>query len=592
MLRVNQVKVKPGHSDADLKRSTANVLRIPEENIITLKIIRQSIDARKKPLINYSYSVDVTVKEEEKILRRFKGKENQVCRSQQQAYRFPKPGKSILKNPIVIVGTGPAGLFCGYFLALHGYRPILLERGKCVEERRRDVQAFWETGQLNPDSNVQFGEGGAGTFSDGKLNTLVKDKDGRNRIVLETFVKFGAKERICYEAKPHIGTDVLCDVVKRIRDEMIRLGGRVRFESQVTEIELEQGHVTGVVVNGEERIACGQLVLAIGHSARDTFAMLHKKQIPMEAKAFAVGLRVEHPQSMINESQYGMPEPGSLEAAPYKVAAKAKNGRGVYSFCMCPGGYVVNASSENGHTAVNGMSYSGRDGKNANSAIIVTVTPEDFGAEGPLAGIAFQRRLEQQAYEIGGGKIPVQRYVDFKRQVLCGSPNICGSLNVCDSPNICSSLNICGSLNMENSIGEDAVGEEPSLAEHSAKTLSVPSENTTAEASFLPQSKGQYQWADVSKILPAECNTAIVEGMEAFSAQIKGFNRPDACLSGVESRTSSPVRILRDDSLQSSVRGLYPCGEGAGYAGGIVSAAMDGIRVAEQIAAEFRPVNI
>lgn len=580
MLRVNQVKVKPDHSGADLKRSTANVLRIPEENIITLKIIRQSIDARKKPLINYSYSVDVIVKEEEKILRRFKGKENQVCKSQQQAYRFPKPGKSMLKKPIVIVGTGPAGLFCGYFLALHGYRPILLERGKCVEERRRDVQAFWETGQLNPDSNVQFGEGGAGTFSDGKLNTLVKDKDGRNRIVLETFAKFGAKERICYEAKPHIGTDVLCDVVKRMRDEVIRLGGEVRFESQVTDIELEQGHVAGVVVNGEERIVCEQLVLAIGHSARDTFAMLHKKQIPMEAKAFAVGLRVEHPQSMINESQYGMPEPGSLEAAPYKVAAKAKKGRGVYSFCMCPGGYVVNASSESGHTAVNGMSYSGRDGKNANSAIIVTVTPEDFGAEGPLAGIDFQRHLEQRAYEIGGGKIPVQRYVDFKCQVLCNSPNICSSPNICDSSNICGSL-----------ITENAVGEELSLAEHPTEALSVPSENTTAEGGFLPQCKGQYQWADVSKILPAECNTAIVEGMEAFSAQIKGFNRPDACLSGVESRTSSPVRILRDDSLQSSVRGLYPCGEGAGYAGGIVSAAMDGIRVAEQIAAEFQPGN-
>ncbi len=569
MLRVNQVKVKPGYSDADLKRSTANVLRIPEENIITLKIIRQSIDARKKPQIYYSYSVDVTVKEEEKVLRRFRGKENQVCKSQQQAYRFPKPGKNILKKPILIVGTGPAGLFCGYFLALHGYRPILLERGKCVEERRRDVRAFWETGRLAPDSNVQFGEGGAGTFSDGKLNTLVKDKDGRNRIVLETFVKFGAKERICYEAKPHIGTDVLCDVVKRMRDEIIRLGGQVRFESQVTEIELEQGHVTGAVVNGGERIACEQLVAAIGHSARDTFAMLHKKQIPMEAKAFAVGLRVEHPQSMINESQYGMPEAGSLEAAPYKVAAKAKNGRGVYSFCMCPGGYVVNASSESGHTAVNGMSYSGRDGKNANSAIIVTVTPEDFGAEGPLAGIAFQRRLEQRAYEVGGGKIPVQRYVDFKRQVLCGS------------------LNICGSLNTEN-----AVGKESPLSEHSTEALPVPSENAVMEASFLPQCKGQYQWGDVSKILPAECNTAIVEGMEAFSAQIKGFNRSDACLSGVESRTSSPVRILRDDGLQSQIRGLYPCGEGAGYAGGIVSAAMDGIRVAEQIAAEFQPGNM
>ncbi|HBA47548.1 MAG TPA: FAD-dependent oxidoreductase [Lachnospiraceae bacterium] len=541
MLRVNQIKVTPGHSEADLKKSTANALRIPEDNITSLKIIRQSIDARKKPHISYSYSVDVTVKEEEKILRRFRGKENQVCRAEQKAYRFPEPGRGEQKNPTVIVGTGPAGLFCGYFLALHGYRPVLLERGKCVEERRKDVEAFWETGQLNPDSNVQFGEGGAGTFSDGKLNTLVKDRDGRNRVVLETFVKFGAKERICYDAKPHIGTDVLCDVVRRMREEIIRLGGQVRFGSLVTEIELQQGHVVGVVVNGSERIACEQLVLAIGHSARDTFAMLHKKQVPMEAKAFAVGLRMEHPQSMVNESQYGMREPGSLGAAPYRVAAKAADGRGVYSFCMCPGGYVVNASSESGHTAVNGMSYSGRDGKNANSAIIVTVTPEDFGGEGgPLAGIAFQRRLEQRAFEIGGGKIPVQRYGDFRRQVL-----------------------------------EDGMKREDSMK----------------ELPFMPQCKGQYQWADVAKILPLECNAAIVEGIETFAAQIKGFNRPDACLSGVESRTSSPVRILRDDSLQSQVRGLYPCGEGAGYAGGIVSAAMDGIRVAEQIATEFRPVN-
>ncbi len=542
MLRVNQVKAAPGHSKADLKRSAAKVLRIPEDNIISLKIIRQSVDARKKPQVSYSYSVDVTVKEEEKILRRFRGKETQVCRAEQKAYHFPEPGRGIQKNPTVIVGTGPAGLFCGYFLALHGYRPLLLERGKCVEERRKDVEAFWERGELNPESNVQFGEGGAGTFSDGKLNTLVKDREGRNRMVLETFVKFGAEERICYEAKPHIGTDVLCEVVRRMREEIIRLGGQVQFGSRVTEIELQQGHVTGVVVNGGERIACEQLVLAIGHSARDTFAMLHKKQIPMEAKAFAVGLRVEHPQSMINESQYGMRDPGSLGAASYKVAAKAADGRGVYSFCMCPGGYVVNASSESGHTAVNGMSYSGRDGKNANSAVIVTVTPEDFGREGgPLAGIAFQRQLEQRAFEIGGGKIPVQRYGDFRRQVL------------------------------NNGLNRKSSMENRPCQEHM----------------FLPQCKGQYQWADVSKILPSEYNTAIVEGIETFAAQIKGFNRPDACLSGVESRTSSPVRILRDHSLQSEARGLYPCGEGAGYAGGIVSAAMDGIRVAEQIAAEF-----
>ena len=325
MLRVNQVKVRPGHSDSDLKRSAAELLRVPKQDIMALKIIRQSVDARKKPEIWFRYSLDVTVRDEEKVLRRFRGKENLVCRTQQNEYRFPEAGKARQTWPTVIVGTGPAGLFCGYFLALHGYRPILLERGKCVEERCRDVEEFWEKGRLWTGSNVQFGEGGAGTFSDGKLNTLVKDRDGRNRVVLDTFVKFGAQERICYDAKPHIGTDVLLGVVKGMREEILRLGGQVHFESQVTDVEVKQGHITGVIVNGNWRIDCRQLVLAIGHSARDTFAMLHKRQIPMEAKAFAVGLRVEHPQDMINENQYGAADPGSLGAASYKVAARAKN---------------------------------------------------------------------------------------------------------------------------------------------------------------------------------------------------------------------------------------------------------------------------
>ena len=566
MLRVNQVKLKTGHSEADLRRQTASILRVPEQNITELRIVRQSIDARKKPVIFYSYSVDVAVWDEEKILHRFRGKENLVCRSVQEEYRFPASGSRKRKSPVIIVGTGPAGLFCGYFLALHGYRPILLERGRCVEERQRDVEAFWETGKLDTASNVQFGEGGAGTFSDGKLNTLVKDKDGRNRAVLETFVKFGAKESICYEAKPHIGTDVLCTVVKRMREEIIRLGGEVRFESQVTDIRVEAGCVKGVTVEGPgtakrptfaesgnlaegeealgethsgEYMECGQLVLAIGHSARDTFSMLQRRGVPMEAKSFAVGLRVEHPQQMINESQYGAAQPGELGAAPYKVTAKAGNGRGVYSFCMCPGGYVVNASSEEGRTAVNGMSYSGRDGKNANSAIIVTVTPEDFGSEHPLAGIEFQRRLEERAYAVGGGKIPVQRFGDFRRSIESGADH-----------------------------------EMP---------------HRTEDFVLTPQCKGAWRWADVSRILPKACNEAIVEGMEAFGRQIAGFDRPDACLSGVESRTSSPVRIHRDEQLQSQIRGLYPCGEGAGFAGGIVSAAMDGIRVAEAIAREYAP---
>lgn len=548
MLRINQVKVRTGHSKSDLQKQAAGILHVSEQDITELKIVRQSIDARKKPEIYYIYTLDAAVRREDKVLRRFQGKESRVCRAPENFCHFPDKTLQVPVCPPVIVGMGPAGLFCGYFLALHGYCPVILERGKCVEERQKDVEEFWAGGPLNPASNVQFGEGGAGTFSDGKLNTLVKDKDGRNRAVLETFVKFGAKESILYEAKPHIGTDILCRVVKAMREEIIRLGGRVCFESQMTDICLEQGQVKGVVLGGGERIACEQVVLAIGHSARDTFAMLHERKVPMEAKAFAVGLRVEHPQSMINESQYGMSDPGILGAAPYKVAAKSKSGRGVYSFCMCPGGYVVNASSEEGRTAVNGMSYSGRNGKNANSAIIVTVTPEDFGGEGPLAGIAFQRKLEEKAYVLGEGKIPVQRYGEYKRYVE------------------------------RQGVEKGTTGEVPP-----AEAARKQKEEYGADR-MEPQCKGGYRWANVSAILPVDCNQAIVEGMEIFGRQIAGFDRPDVCLSGVESRTSSPVRILRDNSLQSPFRGLYPCGEGAGYAGGIVSAAMDGIRVAEAVA--------
>ncbi len=540
MLRVNQVKIKTEHNKAQLINKVAEQLRVQPEEILDVKIVRQSIDARKKPEIFYSYSLDVTVKNQEKILHKFKGKENQVCASTTVSYQFPKSGVKPQEHRTVIAGMGPAGLFCGYYLALHGYRPILLERGKCVEERQRDVEEFWRTGVLDKNSNVQFGEGGAGTFSDGKLNTLVKDKDGRNGAVLETFVKFGAKESICYEAKPHIGTDVLRDVVRNMRNEIVRLGGEVRFKSQVTDIQIAGDKIVGVVVNGKEHIPCEQLVLAVGHSARDTFSMLYDKQIPMETKAFAVGLRVEHPQTMINESQYGMTEPAALGAAPYKVTAKGRNGRGVYSFCMCPGGYVVNASSEEGRTAVNGMSYSGRNGGNANSAIIVAVTPEDFESEHPLAGIEFQRKLERKAFELGQGKIPAQRYGDFKARVE---------------------------------------------GKTDTKELSFEGNDTLLQ----PQCKGAYVWADVSRILPQACNEAFVDGMEAFGRQIQGFDRPDAILLGVESRTSSPVRVGRDEALQSAIKGLYPCGEGAGYAGGITSAAMDGLRVAEAIASEFAP---
>lgn len=643
MLRVNQVKLKPGHDPEQLRKKTAETLGIPLQEVLSVKIVRQSVDARKKPEILYSYSVDAAVKNEGRVLHKFKGKENLVSRSDTAVYSFPPSGTRRQAYPTVIVGTGPAGLFCGYFLALHGYRPILLERGKRVEERQRDVEAFWETGELNPASNVQFGEGGAGTFSDGKLNTLVKDKDGRNGAVLQTFVKFGADEKICYEAKPHMGTDVLRDVVRRMREEIIRLGGEVRFESQVTDICLEdcapeaaickkadsgpesdtckkagsdlesdtckkagsglesdtckkadsapeaaicperdvlQGfsrRVTGVIVNGKELLRCGQLVLAVGHSARDTFQMLYERRIPMEAKAFAVGFRVQHPQSMINESQYGVKEPGELGAAAYKVTAKGENGRAVYSFCMCPGGYVVNASSEPGMTAVNGMSYSDRAGQNANSAVIVAVTPEDFAAElessgaipeagHPLAGIEFQRLLEKRAYDLCGGRIPMQRYGDFKECVQAAEE-------------------------LAAKAGDAKKGEAGSVSDR--ENGNAAEERFTVDpmpgSDIVPQCRGLCRWADLSGILPPGCSSALVDGMEAFGRQIRGFDRPDAILLGVESRTSSPVRISRDETLQSQARGLYPCGEGAGYAGGITSAAMDGIRVAEAIAGEYAP---
>lgn len=545
MIRLNQLKLPVDHTKEQLIHKTAQYLRIPESDILELQILRQSLDARKKPELFYSYSVNVSVKREEKVykdaLRRL-GKAN-VLPAEPVEYHFPEGGTKELKHPVVIIGMGPAGLFCAYYLAQHGYATLLLERGADVDARQADVEAFWQTGKLKPDSNVQFGEGGAGTFSDGKLNTLVKDKYGRNTEVLKTFVEHGADPAIVYQAKPHIGTDVLSRVVKSMRQEIQRLGGEVRFHSQVTEILTAGGQVTGVKVNDMEEIPSEQVVLAPGHSARDTFSMLYEKRFPMSAKPFAVGFRVEHPQSLINVSQYGAETVKGLGAAAYKVTAKTSTGRGVYSFCMCPGGYVVNASSEPGRLAVNGMSYSGRDGKNANSAIIVAVTPADYGSDHPLAGIEFQRRLEQKAYELCGGKLPVQRYGDFREKVT----------------------------------------GEPRPEEKDAQ-------ETSWEA-FKPQCKGAYEWADLTGILPEECNRAFVEGMDSFDRQIHGFASPAVILTGVESRTSSPVRIERDEELQSAIRGCYPCGEGAGYAGGITSAAMDGIRVAEQIASQFAPLQ-
>ncbi len=560
MLRVNQVKVRPGEGEREILRKAARMLRVDTGEIARMEILRCSIDARKKPEIWCSYTVDVELKKtslEPGICKRLG--QTLVSRVTRQTYHFPTSGEGVLTHPPVVVGMGPAGLFCAYYLALHGYRPIVLERGQDVDRRTEDVRRFWESGVLQPQSNVQFGEGGAGTFSDGKLNTLVKDKYGRNREVLRTFVAHGAPERILYDAKPHMGTDVLARVVKSMRQEILAHGGQVLFGTMLEGLEFggDGSRITAARISGGGRIFCEQLVLAIGHSARDTFQMLLKAGLSMEAKPFAVGMRIEHPQSMINQTQYGMTDPGSLGAAPYKLTAKASNGRGVYSFCMCPGGYVVNASSEPGRLAVNGMSYSGRDGSNANSAIIVSVTPEDYGGNprtDPLAGVAFQQRLEEKAYELGRGAVPVQRYGLYKACVERG----------------CSQEELMA-------------GHKPDADSESALV--------TGE-SPQPCIKGKWQMSDLSSLLPEALGRAFVEGMEQFGRQIPGFDRPDAILSGVESRTSSPVRILRsEDTLQCSVAGLYPCGEGAGYAGGITSAAMDGLKVAERIAMIYRPLG-
>ncbi|MBQ7956154.1 MAG: FAD-dependent oxidoreductase [Lachnospiraceae bacterium] len=546
MIRINQVKMPETHTLKQVHGKVAQILKCNINEIKKIHIVKQSVDARKKPEIFYSYVVEVEMDGEAKRVK--KAQNPNVTLTEPVSYVFPQSGDKPLKSRPVIIGEGPAGLFCGYFLAMAGYQPLILERGKDVDARMKDVQEFWESGLLNTESNVQFGEGGAGTFSDGKLNTLIKDKDGKGKKVLEIFVECGAPEAILYENKPHIGTDILVSVVKNMRNKIIEMGGEVRFESQVTDICISDGKVCAVKVNEEEIIPCKIAVLAIGHSSRNTFEMLYERKVPMEAKSFAVGFRVEHPQKMIDYNQYGK-EKGSLPTAAYKLTAKTSAGRGVYSFCMCPGGYVVNASSEKGRLAVNGMSYSARDGENANSAIIVSVSPEDFGSEHPLAGLSFQRQLEEKAYLAGAGKVPVQTYGNYRKAVNkklteAGMERV----SFGDSPDDLS--------------GFESIDVKPNI-------------------------KGQFAEADLSGILPLECGKAFVEGMEQFQKNIRGFAHPNALLAGVESRTSSPVRIHRDETGQSKIFGLYPCGEGAGYAGGITSAAMDGISIAEKIAMEY-----
>ncbi|SFD02736.1 NAD(P)/FAD-dependent oxidoreductase [Butyrivibrio sp. YAB3001] len=594
MIRINQIKIKDGREFpktkeglyAVLKKNCGKILRVSDTNIKEIEIIRHSIDARKKPDIYHIYMVDVSLSglDENKVLKKCKDKN--VSLADREEYSFEKQVdlkktssenlNSSAKNDknIVIVGAGPAGLFAGLMLAEHGYKPIILERGADVDKRTEIVESFWKNGKLNTATNVQFGEGGAGTFSDGKLNTMVKDKDGRGRKALKIFVENGANEDILYESKPHIGTDILRTVVKNIRERIIAAGGEVRFLSQVTDILLDEGNnVCGVKVacsdgseekNIDEVISCSSVILAIGHSARDTFYMLKDKKVDMNPKPFAVGFRVEHPQEIINLSQYGMAQSDTLSPAPYKLTATTDEGRGVYSFCMCPGGFVVNASSEDGMLAVNGMSYSKRDGKNANSAIIITVDPKDFGSDDVLSGVEFQRKLEKKAYELGNGKIPVEYYGDFKKAI---------QNTECDNETGINNNNADG--------GSRKASESNSDSDRYASLY-----DELDQKKNTPNMCGDYVFADVHTILPDDLNRSFIQGMEKFGRVIKGYNSDGALVSGVESRTSSPVRINRDEKCESvNIHGLYPCGEGAGYAGGIMSAAMDGIKVAEYVAA-------
>ena len=532
MIRITQLKLPVDHRQEQLRKKIARILKCGEDTF-SYEIVRQSLDARHKDDKKFVYTVDVSTPAEKKLLR--KNRDKNVTFFEKKEYCFPKSGEEILKNPPVVVGSGPAGLFCAWYLARAGYRPLVLERGQEAQKRKETVDRFWKDGILDPESNVQFGEGGAGTFSFGKLNTLVKDPNGRNHEVLKRFVEAGAPQEIVYQQKPHLGTDVLIGIVETMRHQIEEMGGAFRFESKVTDLCMEKGRLCAVEINDKEKIPAEVCVLALGHSARDTFSMLHRRGIFMQPKSFAVGLRMEHPQKMITEDQYGPEAPDFLGAAPYKLTNQCENGRGVYSFCMCPGGYVVNASSEAERTCVNGMSYSDREGKNANSAMIVTVTPEDYrpyhveGTPDVLDGVAFQRALEHAAWEAGKGKVPVQLFGDF----------------------------------CENRV-------------------------STALGEVTPSICGEWTFANLREVLPTFIGDSLVEGIRASERKIHGFSRPDAVLSGVEARTSSPVRIVRNETLESSsLTGLYPCGEGAGYAGGITSAAMDGLKTAEEIAKKY-----
>ncbi|MBT9591176.1 MAG: NAD(P)/FAD-dependent oxidoreductase [Thiobacillus sp.] len=527
MLRLTELKLPLDHPPEALRAAILQRLALKDDELLSVSIFKRSFDARKKHAMLLIYALDIEVRNEAALLKQFRN-DRHLMPTPDTTYRFVGQASQPLASRPIVVGFGPCGIFAALILAQMGFKPIVLERGRAVRERTQDTWGLWRKHTLNPESNVQFGEGGAGTFSDGKLYSQIKDPKHYGRKVIAEFVKAGAPKEIVYVSKPHIGTFRLVGVVEAMRHEIETLGGEIRFGQRVTDVSIDDGHVRGVTLASGETLRSDHVVLALGHSARDTFEMLHARGVFMEAKPFSIGFRIEHPQSLIDQARLG-PNAGNplLGAADYKLVHHAKNGRSVYSFCMCPGGTVVAAASEPNRVVTNGMSQYSRNERNANAGIVVGITPADYPG-GPLAGIELQRKLESHAFELGGGnyEAPVQLVGDF----LAGTPS-------------------------------------------------------TQLGSVEPSYQPGVRLTDLASCLPDFAIEAIREALPAFDQQIKGFAMNDAVLTGVETRTSSPLRITRGEDYQSlNVKGLYPAGEGAGYAGGILSAGVDGIRVAEAVA--------